>query len=152
MISSTIIYKYIKICWPQCLISNFIIIVKALIDGKYFLAIINTITTIISIIFTLHIVDLGLIFKIFYYYDVTSYKNELNKLEKDKDKTLQYKNNLDQVVKFSETNNENSKNNFNKELLDNKSIKPISAKDQVSNKKSKLIDREQIEEDQQDVL
>ena len=61
--------------------------------------------------------------------------NELNKLEQDKDENLQYKNNLDQVVEFSETNNENSKNNFNKELLDNKSMKIIARKDQISNNK-----------------
>ena len=100
-------------------IPSFIITVKALIDGKYFLAIINTITTIISIIFTLHLVDLGLIFKIFYYFDVMSYKNELNNLESNKNDTLEYKNNLDQTVKFKDINSNSNKSSVNLDTINN---------------------------------
>ena len=50
-------------------ISNFVIIVKALTEKNYFLAIVNLMTSTLSIITTLHIIDLGLLFKVFYYLD-----------------------------------------------------------------------------------
>ena len=116
-------------------IPNFIIIIRALIDGKYFLAIINTLTTILSIIFTLHLVDLGLIFKIFYYFDAVSYNNELNKLENDKIKNLEYKNNLDQTVKFTEKTSYPN-NDLTKNRVVNQQYKDIVTPKQTIIKKS----------------
>ena len=70
------------------IIPDFIIIINALIDGKYFLAIVNSLTFLVSTILTLHIVDLGAIFKIFYYFDVQSYNNQLQILQDKNDKLV----------------------------------------------------------------
>jgi hypothetical protein len=76
---------------------NMIIIFRALKDERFYLAISTTITTIISTILTLNVVDFGLLFKIFYYLDNKSYMRELKKIEGgDSD----YENDLNQVVTF----------------------------------------------------
>jgi hypothetical protein len=83
--------------------SDFIIIIKALIDGRYFLAILTILTCINSIILSLHIVDLGVIFKIFYYFDVIAYNKELGNCKK-KNESFEYSNNLYQKITFGEAN------------------------------------------------
>ena len=65
-------------------------------DRKYFLTISTMITTIISYIFTLHIVDLGVFFKMFYYLDSSSYNNAYIKNKE----TDEYTNDLNQNVSF----------------------------------------------------
>ena len=65
-------------------------------DRKYFLTISTMITTIISYIFTLHIVDLGVFFKMFYYLDSDSYNNAYIKNKE----TDEYTNDLNQNVSF----------------------------------------------------
>ena len=65
-------------------------------DRKYFLTISTMITTIISYIFTLHIVDLGVFFKMFYYLDSGSYNNAYIKNKE----TDEYTNDLNQNVSF----------------------------------------------------
>lgn len=79
--------------------ADIIIIIKAILDGRYFLAIITTITYLISFMLTMHLVDLGMIFKIFYYLDAKSYKNEY-KILANNPENLEYTNKLDQTVTF----------------------------------------------------
>jgi hypothetical protein len=91
------IYLFISASFPFLGgFSNFLIIIKSLMDRKYFLTISTMITTIISYIFTLHIVDLGVFFKMFYYLDSGSYNNAYIK-NKDTD---EYTNDLNQNVSF----------------------------------------------------
>ncbi len=53
-------------------ISDFIIVVKALVQGDYFLASITTLTSTISTMMNFHLTDMGVLFKIFYYLDSKS--------------------------------------------------------------------------------
>ena len=56
--------------------SNIVITLKAIIEERYFLAIITILTTITSWLSTFHIIDLGFIFKVFYYLDSDLYKKQ----------------------------------------------------------------------------
>jgi len=64
-------------------IADFIIICKALIDGRYFLATMVSITLFFSWFTLWHIVDLGLIFKVLYALDNHSYINYSKKNNKN---------------------------------------------------------------------
>ena len=58
---------------------DMIIIMRAIKQGRIFLAILTFITTVVSMI-VLHIVDVGLIIKLLYFLDVTSYTSTKNKV------------------------------------------------------------------------
>ena len=66
----------------------------------------TSITTLISTIFTLNVIDFGVLFKIFYYLDNKSYTREMKKIEGGES---DYKNDLNQVVTFY---NKESDENF----------------------------------------
>lgn len=93
--------------------SDFIIICKALVDRRIFLATMVS-TSLFFSMFTLHIIDMGLIFKILYALDNHSYVNYSRLLNDNKD--INIKNNINNI------NNEtiNIENNTNK--LNNKDI------------------------------
>jgi len=81
---------------------NMIIIFRALKDERFYLAISTTISTIISTILTLNIIDFGLLFKIFYYLDNKSYMRALTNIDGGE---ATYKNDLAQVVTFYKKDN-----------------------------------------------
>ena len=63
--------------------SNFLIIVKGIIEQNYFLAITTILTTITSVLTSFHVIDIGMIFKLFYYMDSKSYKRQFEIFKKD---------------------------------------------------------------------
>ena len=87
--------------------ANLIIIFKALKDERFYLAMITSITTLISTIFTLNAIDFGVLFKIFYYLDNKSYMREMKKIDGG---DSEYQNDLNQVVTFY--NKDNSGDDF----------------------------------------
>tara|TARA_B100000963_G_scaffold243793_1_gene213472 strand:+ start:4081 stop:5202 length:1122 start_codon:yes stop_codon:yes gene_type:complete len=87
--------------------ANLIIIFKALKDERFYLAMVTSITTLISTIFTLNVIDFGVLFKIFYYLDNKSYAREMKRIEGGES---EYKNDLNQVVTFY--NKEGNNNDF----------------------------------------
>ena len=78
-------------------IADMVIIFKALKDERFYLAMITGITFLISALLTMHAVDLGVLFKLFYYLDNKSYVKELERIDNGGNK---YTNDLDQEVTF----------------------------------------------------
>lgn len=74
--------------------ADFMIICKALVDRRIFLATMVS-TTLFFSMFTLHIIDMGLIFKILYALDNHSYVNYTRLL--DKNKNIEVENNTDKL-------------------------------------------------------
>jgi hypothetical protein len=78
-------------------IADIVIIFKALKDERFYLAMITGITFLISTLLTMHAVDLGVLFKLFYYLDNKSYVKELERIDNGGNK---YTNDLEQEVTF----------------------------------------------------
>ena len=62
-------------------IADMVIIFKALKDERFYLAMITGITFLISSILTMHAVDIGVLFKLFYYLDNKAYMRELKRID-----------------------------------------------------------------------
>lgn len=80
-------------------IADMVIIFKALKDERFYLAMITGITFLISSILTMHAVDIGVLFKLFYYLDNKAYMRELKRIDNGGNS---YTNDLDQKVTFYE--------------------------------------------------
>ena len=80
-------------------IADMVIIFKALKDERFYLAMITGITFLISSILTMHAVDIGVLFKLFYYLDNKAYMRELERIDNGGNS---YTNDLNQKVTFYE--------------------------------------------------
>ena len=80
-------------------IADMVIIFKALKDERFYLAMITGITFLISSILTMHAVDIGVLFKLFYYLDNKAYMRELKRIDNGGNS---YTNDLNQKVTFYE--------------------------------------------------
>ena len=85
-------------------ISDMIIIFKALKDERFYLALITSVTFLISSILTMHAVDIGVLFKLFYYLDNKSYMRELERIDNGGNA---YTNDLNQKITFYDEDNKN---------------------------------------------
>ena len=85
-------------------IADMIIIFKALKDERFYLALITSVTFLISSILTMHAVDIGVLFKLFYYLDNKSYMRELERIDNGGNG---YTNDLNQKITFYDEDNKN---------------------------------------------
>ena len=101
--------------------ADILIIIKALLERKFMLAIITTCTCFASVLTNMHIIDLGALFKMFFYLDSQSYQSEGTGTESKGIVSMLPSSPMDLISKLTPTSENIQRFNTLKDLLSNSS-------------------------------